>query len=354
MKKNKMSLLKLLFLFLFYSISCINGYAQNDLYSLSFKANQENYNDSYCSLYYNLEKEGHQYILTNPKGINVLKKKYDTILYTPNFIKAILSDSISIYKTCTLEEIKIPELKEVYFIKDGLEVLTATGPHYYDNSISKINAFPEPDLFSCGTVYSTEYSIKYLKDLKKYVLIITKGNFGPLKEKITLHFKGIPDAIDSLSFLDGGNYISVSVNTQYKKFPNHIKIIRYGKSEIYYYDFDKAIYQKSAKEKPDYFISKSTKDTIFFPLVRPSNFSKEEGSVTLERVTPEVYHQIEQNTIDHLIYLYSDDQIGIFPQHLIPDFNQFSQKTNSFYRITKNGKEGWLDIKTFKEFYNKE
>ncbi|WP_158976210.1 hypothetical protein [Cellulophaga sp. L1A9] len=353
METTKIPLLKLLFLFLFYSFCCNSGNAQDSLYSLSYTANQRNYTDSYCSQYYRLEKEGNQYILTNPKKINVLKKKYDTILYTPNFIKAILKDSISIYRTCTLEEIKIPELKEVYFMKDGLEVLTSTGPQYYDNSISKINTFPEPDLFLCGTVYSTTYSIKFKKDTKKYILVITKGHFGSVKDEITLNFKGIPDAIDDLSFLDGSNYISVSVNTQYQKYPNHIKIIRYGKSEIYSYDFDKAVYQKAAKEKPAYFISERTKDTIFLLPTRPLNFSKK-GNVTLHRVLPEVYELINQNSKDGLIYLYNNNQIGIYPQHITPDFDQFKQKTTSFYQITKNGKKGWIDIKTFKEFFSKE
>lgn len=155
-----------------------------------------------------------------------------------------------------------------------------------------------------------------------------------------------------MSFLSGNHYTSVSINNDYEMYPNIIKVIKDGKSGLYSYDIEKAVYPKKKKiDKPTYEIHKVTGDTIYYvPDIIELSFTKK-GSVKVKEVLPIVYDNIQQHPISGLVYLYKNEQKGIYPQHTQTAFSSFDEKTRSFYSIYKNGKWGWIDLKTFREYY---
>ena len=326
-------------------------YSQDILYNLSFEANQGNYNDSYGEYYYHVKKEGNSYRLTTKKEKNIFQEAFDTIVKNAHFIKTVKQNIINIYRIQNLEKIEIPHLKQVYFMRNGLEVLTNQGAQYFDNSIIKITNFPKRDLFACGTVYKKRYTLKHNEKTKKYSIEISKGHFGGMVNKIILDFINPPENIESLSFLNEEKYTSQSVNNKYYTHPDLIKIIKDGKSGIYSYNLDDAKFSKKGKRKKYvYNINATTGDTIFIPIPERISFTKK-GKIKLNQILPTEYNRIQQSEINGLIYLYKNNQIGIYPNHIITSFDKFKEKTTSFYAISKNGKQGWIDIRTFQEYY---
>ena len=69
-----------------------------------------------------------------------------------------------------------------------------------------------------------------------------------------------------------------------------------------------------------------------------------------EELLPIVYDNIEQQK-DGLIYIYKDHKIGIYPQQKKAVYEAITPQTHSFYKIIKNGREGYLDIRTMREYY---
>ncbi len=357
MKVNQILTMKLFLLFLICLTNCNAVYSQKTLHPLSFKANQGNYNDSYGEYYYHIEKEENKYKLTTQKGEYIFQEAFDTIVKNAHFIKTLRDNTISIYRIDNLERIEIPNTKQVYFARNGLEVLTNEGAQYFDNSITKVDNFPKLDLFTCGTVYSKRYKLKYNEKTKMHSIELSEGHFGGMRSETVLEFIGLPDNIETLTFLNGKKYISKSVNNTYNPYPNLIKIVKEGKSGIYSYHLDKARFpvkeKIKAKEKYAYDIDAVTGNTIFIQIpipVEPISFIKK-GSVKLQEILSINYNQIQQNEYNGLIYLYKNNQVGIYPNHISTNFILFKKKTTSFYEIIKNNKKGWLDIKNFEEYY---
>lgn len=332
-------------------------YSQDTLYNLSFEANQGSYNDSYGEYYYHIKKEENRYRLTTQKEKYIFQEAFDTIVKNAHFIKTVKENIINIYRVQNLEKIEIPNLKQVYFIRNGLEVLTNQGAQYFDNSIIKINNFPKLEFFTCGTVYKKQYTLKHSEKTKKYSIKVSKGHFGGIDNETILDFNNLPKNIESLSFLNEKKYTSESINNTYYSHPNLIRIVKEGKSGIYSYNLDDANFPKKGKrkkkEKYVYDIDETTGDTIFIAvpeLIEPISFTKK-GKIKLNQILPTEYNHIQQNEINGLIYLYKNNQIGIYPNHIITSFDKFKEKTTSFYEISKNEKQGWIDIRTFEEYY---
>lgn len=354
--------------------------AQDSLYNLSFKANQfrgnffntkanaqdtvsylplkkyrHRYEDSYCQHYYKLQKEENRYRLVDHKDRDIFKRNFDTIMKNPYFIKTVSKDTISIYRIMTLEKVEIPNLKQAYLFRDGLEVLTNEGAQYYDNTISKVDNFNHEDYFRCGTVYSKEYRLEHDPKTNIHKLFLSFGDFGSFREKTTLTLSVSKD-IEKITFLGNAMYASKSVNNFYNPYPELLIVTRNGKNGIYGYNLDEAIYSRKKKVtgKMVYRTDKTTGDTICKYRLPPpieSPFSPKNGTIKLHEVLPIVYNKVERNSDSGLIYLHKDDMIGIFPGHANSTFQAFDEKTKSFYSIKKNDKQGWVDIKTFKEYY---
>ena len=45
--------------------------------------------------------------------------------------------------------------------------------------------------------------------------------------------------------------------------------------------------------------------------------------------------------------------MGIFPRHKQSVYEELKQQTQSYYHIVKDGKAGWLNINTNKEYFLK-
>lgn len=354
---------KLLLLCVVFFVYSTVTFSQDTIYNRSFESAQKEDKQNIfradrgfyrsplnVNYFYTIKEDGDAYRLINKKEQDVFNETYDAIFKNAHFIKTVQGDLVSIYRLLTLEKIKIPNLIQAYFMRDGLEVLTFEGAQYYDNSLSKIDSFPELELFKCGTVYSKRYSLKYDKSTKKHTIKLSKGHFGGLDEEIILDFIGLPEGVESMSFLSGDNYTSVSVNNDYEVYPNIIKIVKDGKSGLYSYNIEEAIYPKKKKKKnTNFVISKVTGDTIFAPL--EPFFLNKKGLVRVKEVLPITFDKIHQSSINGLVYLYKDEKKGIYPQHTQADFNSFNEKTFSFYSINRNGKWGWIDLRTHKEYY---
>ena len=327
--------------------------SQQKIQKLSFQENMGNHRASYATYFYKITKDGDAYRLITEKGQDVFNETYDTIVKNQYFIKTQKGDLVSLYKTFDLKEVKISNLIQAYFMRDGLEVLTTKGAQYYDNSLSKIDNFPALELFKCGTVYSKKYYLKYNESTKRYTIKLSEGDFGDYEEETILDLKDLPEGIESISFLSGKDYTSVSINNDYEVYPNIIKIVKGGKSGLYSYNIDEAVYYKDKKNEQKVFaINKVTSDTIFMPppIIDVISFVKK-GSVKVKEVLPIVYDNIQQHPINGLVYLYKNEQKGIYPQYTQTDLSSLNEKTSSFYSIHKNGKWGWIDLKTFKEYY---
>lgn len=167
MKTNRLFSNTFVLLALFAVTFHYEGHSQNVLYNCSFEANQGYQSDAECANYYHILKEGATYRLTSKDRHILFEEAYDTIVKNAFFIKTVKADAIEVYRCKNLEKIEIPNLKQVYFERDGLEVLTSRGAQYYDNSITKISAFPKLDNFFCGMVFTKDYELTYSKKNRK-------------------------------------------------------------------------------------------------------------------------------------------------------------------------------------------
>jgi hypothetical protein len=331
----------------FFCVQLISS--QNKVNPLSFEAKQKKYSNIPCQYYYRLELDGQKYKLINLEKQNVLSTTYDTIMHNSHFIITVDNNITTIYRSPTIETVTLPDVYQAYLINDGLEVLTSQGARYYNNTITAITHFPKENWMKCGTVYSKKYQLQKDQKTKKYSIVLSSSRFGnSINKNATLIFNNMPHDVERVSFLNNTNHTSVSVNNSYSPFPHLVKITKEGKKGIYSYNPDEGIYPSAKKEKREYIIRKKTRDTIWKPKL--ISFYKE-GFVRLKEVLPIIYDSIELNPDDGLVYLVKDNMWGIYPNHINTSFQTFYKKTRSFYKIVKNGKQGWVDIKTFKEYY---
>lgn len=82
------------------------------------------------------------------------------------------------------------------------------------------------------------------------------------------------------------------------------------------------------------------------------NYPYHEDAQPLEAnvLLPITFDKIEKRE-DQLVYIYKNGKVGIYPEQEKPLYDSIQPLTRSFYRITKNGKKGYLDIKTFQEYF---
>ncbi|WP_148091733.1 hypothetical protein [Tannerella forsythia] len=54
---------------------------------------------------------------------------------------------------------------------------------------------------------------------------------------------------------------------------------------------------------------------------------------------------------DGLFYFHNEGKIGIFPRHTTAQYDEIKQHPRSFYHIVRDGRKGWLDIRTNREYF---
>ena len=289
--------------------------------------------------------EDGRYKLINTFNRNVLEETFDSIAYDSRFIICKRNDSISVYNLY-LEKLHISQLIEAKeltkFTTGCIEALTTSGPAYYGEQAKRI-AKPEEIWYGvCGTVPDWTYTIERKGDkyrIKKY----TSGP-GVREERDETFLLADCKPGDSLTFMNGRSEYSFDGNSYYidKMYlsPGLLKIQRNGKFGLVEYNYEQDRTAKSKESVKKYGSYKR-------PLLTYSMQSIE-GEVVLPVDNDSIVH-----SNDGLILFYKQGRMGIFSRHKRPVYDELRQQTQSYYHIVKDGKAGWLNINTNKEYFLK-
>lgn len=302
------------------------------------------FQDFYSKRYFGLHKtEEGKFQLLNGFGEKVLKLDYDSINYDGRFIIAKNGNSVDLYNLY-LEKLNVGALKaarEVVACNVGtIEVLTENGPFYYDEKGNKIKKPTKLRWALCGTVPIWTYSLRKKRgsyQFKKYT-----GGPGVRDEVGERYILSDCQPTDSVSFLSGDKEFERDGNSdivgEIEMYPEWIRVGRKGKYGIISYNYKQpegVNPKKTIKRLYDW-----VRAVLTYPVL------KLKGKTLL----PIVYDSIIMRR-DGLIYFYKDGKVGLFPRDKEPVYDELEQRTKSFYYIKKDGIDGWLDIKTNKEYF---
>ena len=297
-----------------------------------------------------------EYMLLRPKGkryelIDIYKQKvlpgrYDTIYYNKFGVigrrgrKYVLYDSY-------LQKKEFKGMQSVYFYRDGIEMLNREGAGYYQISGERIEAFPKIVYSLCGTVHEKSYSLE--KDPNKreypYYILYSSGGFASEYEAKKEHYLSDRGAEETLSFVNGKHRIVWDENDSFTgsiyPHPELIRVQQGNKYGLFGYT-----YQEKLDDVKDYTEIELEGSPFYKRMLRiyPDVY------LLGEELLPVVYDNIEQQK-DGLIYIYKDHKIGIYPQQKKAVYEKITPQTHSFYKIIKNGRAGYLDIRTMREYY---
>ena len=257
-----------------------------------------------------------RYKLINTFNRNVLKETFDSIAYDSRFIICKRNDSISVYNLY-LEKLNIGQLieaKELTRFSTGcIEALTTSGPAYYGEQGKRI---AKPEKSGPG-----------VREERDETFLLTDCQPG-----------------DSLTFMNGRSEYSYDGNSYYidKMYlsPGLLKIQRNGRFGLVKYNYeqdDQVRPHESVKNDDGY-----KRPLLTYPL------RSIEGELVLPVDNDSIVH-----SNDGLILFYKQGRMGIFPRHKQPVYEELKQQTQSYYHIVKDGKAGWLNINTNKEYFLK-
>jgi len=300
--------------------------------------------------------EPKEYMLLRPKGkryelIDIYKQKvlpgrYDTIYYNEFGIIGKRGRKFVLYDSY-LQKKKFKGMQSVYFYRDGIEMLNKEGADYYQISGERIEAFPKIVYSLCGTVHEKSYSLE--KDPNKreypYYILYSSGGFASEYEAKKDHYLSDRGAEETLSFVNGRRRIVWDENDSFTgriyPHPELIRVQRGNKYGLFGYS-----YQEKLDNVKDYTEIELEGSPFYKRMLRiyPKAY------LIGEELLPIVYDNIEQQK-DGLIYIYKDHKIGIYPQQKKAVYEKITPQTHSFYKIIKNGREGYLDIRTMREYY---
>jgi len=268
------------------------------------------YPSSYKDDFINYKPE--EYMLLRPKGkryelIDIYKQKmlpgrYDTIYYNEFGIIGKRGRKFVLYDSY-LQKKKFKGMQSVYFYRDGIEMLNREGAGYYQ--ISGV---------------ASEYEAK--------------------KE----HYLSDRGAEETLSFVNGKHRIVWDENDSFTgtiyPHPELIRVQQGNKYGLFGYTYQEKL------DGRDYIEIELEGSPFYKRMLRvyPDVY------LIGEELLPVVYDNIEQQK-DGLIYIYKDQKIGIYPQQKKAIYEKITPQTHSFYKIIKNGREGYLDIRTMREYY---
>ena len=300
--------------------------------------------------------EPKEYMLLRPKGkryelIDIYKQKvlsgrYDTIYYNEFGIIGKRGRKFVLYDSY-LQKKKFKGMRSVYFYRDGIEMLNGEGADYYQISGERIEAFPKIVYSLCGTVHEKSYSLE--KDPNKreypYYILYSSGGFASEYEAKKEHYLSDRGAEETLSFVNGKHRIVWDENDSFTgtiyPHPELIRVQQGNKYGLFGYT-----YQEKLDNVKDYTEIELEGSPFYKRMLRiyPKAY------LIGEELLPIVYDNIEQQN-DGLIYIYKDHKIGIYPQQKKAVYEKITPQTHSFYKIIKNGRAGYLDIRTMREYY---
>ena len=299
--------------------------------------------------------EPKEYMLLRPKGkryelIDIYKQKvlpgrYDTIYYNEFGIIGKRGRKFVLYDSY-LQKKKFKGMQSVYFYRDGIEMLNREGADYYQISGERIEAFPKIVYSLCGTVHEKSYSLE--KDPNKreypYYILYSSGGFASEYEAKKEHYLSDRGAEETLSFVNGKHRIVWDENDSFTgtiyPHPELIRVQQGNKYGLFGYTYQEKL------DGRDYIEIELEGSPFYKRMLRvyPDVY------LIGEELLPVVYDNIEQQK-DGLIYIYKDQKIGIYPQQKKAIYEKITPQTHSFYKIIKNGREGYLDIRTMREYY---
>ena len=300
--------------------------------------------------------EPKEYMLLRPKGkryelIDIYKQKvlsgrYDTIYYNEFGIIGKRGRKFVLYDSY-LQKKEFKGMRSVYFYRDGIEMLNGEGADYYQISGERIEAFPKIVYSLCGTVHEKSYSLE--KDPNKreypYYILYSSGGFASEYEAKKEHYLSDRGAEETLSFVNGKHRIVWDENDSFTgriyPHPELIRVQQGNKYGLFGYT-----YQEKLDNVKDYTEIELEGSPFYKRMLRiyPKAY------LIGEELLPIVYDNIEQQK-DGLIYIYKDHKIGIYPQQKKAVYEKITPQTHSFYKIIKNGRAGYLDIRTMREYY---
>jgi len=195
-------------------------------------------------------------------------------------------------------------VKAAHFYVKGVEVLSEHGVNYYNVFSQAVKEFPDTYIPICGTG-RWDYSLIKYKDTS-YSL---QRTFGTYKHLLT--DRSPDEKVQKLEAIKGNDntvqvYLSVEKN---------------GCKGLYIYNFTEGKDEK----------------------------------ITGRELLPMVYDMIYYHaTIDNQAFFYIEKggKKGFYPTQKDPIYDRLEQVSASFYRFEKDGKSGYLDGISFKEFIN--
>lgn len=296
----------------------------------------EAFNRFYPDEFYKLKQvDNKKYQLINQFEKRVLNKVADTIIYNRFFIEMINNKNSTIYNH-KLEPLPLQTIRKAYLQPTGLEVLTNAGVSYYDFNFNKMKTLPSYVYSVCGTVHSISHKINTTKSkTSPYSITITSGGLAApfdIIEELTLNTsKGY-----TVSFLDDSDYTYTDDNNlEARDISSYLKVKKNKKYGIYTYSYEK---------EESNFISDEileTRKDVHLP-TKPAK---------VKELLPIRFDAIEYNNQDGQILFYKNNKVGIFPRDKTVVYDELKKDSQSFYSFTKNCKKGWLDIKTYTEYY---
>ena len=296
-----------------------------------------------------LRPRGKRYELMNTYKEKVLSGRYDTIYYDKFGVIARRGSKFTLYDSY-LQKKSFKGMRNAYFYRDGIEMLNKQGAAYYTIEGERIEKFPKISYSLCGTVYETRYSLK--KDPEKsenpHYMLYGFGGFASKFEAEKRNYLSDRSADETLSFIDGSRYFVWDDNDFFVDniyhHPELIRVQRGNKYGLFEYTYQKELddtsYTTGAEETENDETYLHRRTLRKYPSVH----------ITGKELLPIAFDNIQQQK-DGLIYLYKDNKIGVYPRQKQTVYEKIEPQTHSFYKIVKNGKEGYLDIRTMKEYY---
>ena len=288
-------------------------------------------------------KEGYELVdIFNRK---VLPNVYDTIYQTRSMLITQKGEEVILYQNDLHPKI-LKGGKVAHLLtnrSDEFELLTDKGGVYYSNEGQPLKELPSFHYWLCGTISWDVYT------LKKDSLEVAKPHYmlyelsGPAASSYVNKRFYLSDRApeEKLSFIDGNSGVDWNSNKDYVgdnyPHPEIVRVERNGKYGLFEYDID--FDMKSPYKEEDLDVSSSKKVRKYA-----------DSYLTGKELLPIVYDHIQQQG-NGFIYFYLNGKIGIYPQQKTATYSAIEPETRSFFRIIKDGKKGYLDIKTFQEYF---
>ena len=285
--------------------------------------------------------KGDKYELKNRYLQNVLPKSYDTILFNRWAIIGKEGTQIDIYNSL-FEKQPLTGVLSAYLTDNGsIEMLTDKGVSYYN--IQQTKEHLNQLIFGQGNdVYrspklgyhiekdslTNEYYVSYISD--NYDLKLHGRNYY-LTDRL---------AEEHLSFIGERKYFYDSYTQETIATQIPIRVKRGDKYGLYFYTFSDVFaggYEKVLISLYDYGYPHNIR--LFSPQY-----------LTGKEVLPITFDTIEINKKDQRITFVKEGKTGIYPQ-TTAEYEHLEKLSPSFYKITKNGRNGYLDYHTLKEYF---